>query len=214
MELTEKYSPILWQLHEHPLTRTIIQTSTCVGIPFGLALDNFLTKKKKEKQIAFFDTLNDGSTVLTEDIINDDNFLHAFFATLNYVVRQRSNAKIEGFTKILKELATKKIEINRFEDYTAIFDELSEREFAILSIKYDFEQRFRKPNESAGNYWQEFKDEVLNKVDITEGELEPLLSRAQRTGCFQEEKLFWQDDGNLYGNTTEIFKVIRDIINQ
>jgi hypothetical protein len=139
---------------------------------------------------------------------------------VNYVIRTRSDEKIKNFAKILKKICIGTIDINEFEDYTAIFNELSDREFAILAIKYQYEQNYvskaseMNPYLLTMSYWEDFKKDVCAKVKMTEEELDPMLVRIQRTGCYSKFVGYTEDGPNERGDTTALFKRIRSLIDQ
>lgn len=215
--------PLYESYKDNPVIKSLIQALNLAGIPIGPVADSFITTRvsnlKTLRLKCFFDELNTGDTQLTEKVIEQDDFLHAYFSTINYVIRTRSDEKINCFARILKKLESGKININEFEDYTAIFNELSEREFAILAIKSQYEQNYSmtqgmNPYQLTASYWDSFKNEVCLKIGLPEEELDPMLIRIQRTGCYNKFKGYLEDGPNERGDTTEIFRRIKELINQ
>jgi len=207
-----------------PIIKSLIQLIEVNGVPIGSLIDTSLGKYvsnlKSNRLKSFFDELNTGEIELTDDIIEQNEFLNAYFSTVNYIIRTRSDEKIKCFARILKKLNNGNIDINEFEDFTSIFNELSEREFAILVIKYQFEQNNLKnakdlnPAQLTESYWDDFKNEVCLKIGLPEKELDPMLVRLQRTGCYNKHKGYWEDGPNEQGDTTELFKRIYELIDK
>lgn len=212
---------------KNPIIKSLVKI-----LPYGSAVDTLisvqLSNMKSARTKAFFDALNSGKLTLSENIINSNDFLYSFYTTSNYISRTRTDEKVEKFANIILQLAAGNINYNEFEDYTSVLNELSEREFAILAIKERYEQRFLPAigeteytiNGVAQNklqvtmlYWSEFRDEVINTVGIDSDELNSMLIRIQRTGCYLVHQGFWMDTyTEEIGNTTPLFKKILKLV--
>lgn len=185
---------------------------------FGFAWSSY----KKAKLKIFFDELANGKIELTEGIVSSSEFLHAFFRTLNYVENNLTEEKIKKFSHILTNLGTGEITFNDFEDFTSAFNDLSEREFTLLTIKKDYELKYPQGFDANGEklnpaqltnlYWKDFKNEVKETLKIDDNMLTSLLIRVQRTGCYALHKGYWDDSGEQEGNTTIFFHKILEII--
>ncbi len=144
---------VLYDQYENdPGIRMFVEAlSIGIGIPINTVVDSFIGKKVKEMNASrlkcFFDELNSGDIELDEALIENQEFLHSYFSVVNYVARSKNDEKAIRFARIIKNLYNKKIDVNQFEDYTSIFDELTDREFAILSIKHKYE-RYAIPDEA------------------------------------------------------------------
>jgi len=216
------------QYQAQPEIRLFIEAiAVFSGLPIGTIFETFVSTKAKELATArmrsFYNELNDGEIELTDELINNDSFLHSYFAVVNYVIRSKDDKKAARFAKIIKSLYKSDIYIDQFEDYTSIFNELSDREFIILCIKREYELRANSVNETNENnpkspfaitssYWEEFIKEVQGTLHIEEKELEALLIRLQRTGCYMIHVGYWdiKNDGN--GDTTLLFQKLHKIV--
>ncbi len=212
---------------KNPIIKSLIKL-----VPGGSAVDSYvsvqLNNMKAARAKAFFDALNNGSLTLSANIINSNDFLYSFYSTLNYVSRTRTDEKVKKFANIVLQLAADKIDFDQFEDYTAVLNDLSEREFAILSLKYKYEQRFlpeegeseyklngvvQNPIQVTMLYWEDFRNEVINTLKIESDELNSMLIRIQRTGCYLVHQGYWMDTyTEEIGNTTTLFKKITNLI--
>lgn len=213
----------LYKLYEaKPILRALIQAITYYELPIGSVgdsiLNTYVNNLRAEKIRTFFEELNKGELELTEDVIKNNDFLHSYFSTINYVLRNRSDLKIVAFAKILKSLYHHNISIDEFEDYVKIFDELSEREFLILSIKHNFEkhaatlQNEWNPAQRTSSYWKDFKKEIKEKLSIDTAELNAMLIRIQRTGCYMKHTGYWDSSHEEEGDTTAHLQTIINIV--
>ncbi len=218
MELPQEINNDIQWLAGHyessPIIKGLVQL-----IPFyGSAVDSFISvawnNYKKKKHKIFFDELANGKIALTEGIVSDNDFLHAFFRTLLYVENNRTEEKVKRFAHILSNLGGGKINFNEFEEYTSAFDELTEREFAVLNVKKNFELKYPKgaieiedsnPLKITSSYWEKFKAEVNEKLEIDNDTLRMLLLRSQRTGCYEVHVGYMKDFEDLEGDTTLFF---------
>jgi hypothetical protein len=208
-------------LYENSVIKHLIQVLDLSGIPIGTIIDAQIAiridKYKARKLKIFFDELNDGKVTLTEDIIDDNDFLHAYFTTVNYSLRARSDQKIKRFAMILKNLYKKDIDFDTFEDLISIFNDLSDREFKILAIKLSFEEVLKNDDvlyqmENNMSYWNEFKELAMKETGLTPDELNPILLRIQRTGCYLKLNNYLGDSTDETGVTTTLFKKIHSIV--
>lgn len=221
-KISESISSIIIDLYESyenvPLIKGLIQAIPFAGIPDSI-VGTYVNKLKAKRLKIFFDQLTNGDIQLTEDIISNDNFLHAFFATTHYVVNSRSDLKLKAFAEILKSLYRDQISIDQHEDYAKIFDELTEREFIILSTKNNFERKHENTNpglnqlQHTSTYWNDFKTHVTDTLEINEGELNSMLIRIQRTGCYIKYVGYMDESQDQIGHTSEIFRKLKEIIN-
>lgn len=74
------------------------------------------------------------------------------------------------------------------------------------------EDKPKSPFEITSSYWEEFIKEVQLALHIEEKELEALLIRLQRTGCYMIHVGYWdiKNDGN--GDTTLLFHKLHKIV--
>jgi hypothetical protein len=223
---------VLHEQYEHePGVRVLVEAiSAYTGFPIGAVVDTFVGNKVKEMQASrirsFYNELNNGEIELNEDIIENDTFLHSYFSVLNYVARSKDDEKASRFAKIIKNLYRKEIDLDQFEDYISIFNELSDREFAILCIKMEYEKQAvpdeaifgldkpSNPYQKTSAYWKDFEKEVVIKLKIEKEELNASLFRLQRTGCYMIHTGYLDMKNNGCGDTTIIFKKLYKIIKE
>lgn len=206
------------------MLKGLIQTLSVYGIPVGSMIDStlgaFVNKMKEERLKTFFDELNQGDIILTEEQIKSNDFLNAYFDTVSYVLRTKSDEKIKKFALILKKVYSGELKIDDFDDYNDAFNDLTDREFAILSIKYKYEEQYISNPENlnefqlTSQYWNDFKKEISKKLSIKEEEINAFMLRIQRTGCYAKHQGYWDESNEEIGNTTEFFKTIMQVISR
>ena len=167
--------------------------------PFGAtlsALERAIQAKviqmHQERLRTFFDELASGRIKLTEEVIQQEDFLHAFMATTRAVLRTRREEKIRLFARLLASFGqeTDRISVDNFEDSLNILDDLSCREFFVLLTlkKYEEQTPFLEGEnelQRASRFWNQFTSEVCAKLGISTEELRGMLARLNRTGLYK-----------------------------
>lgn len=193
--------------------------------PFGGVLDTYLTSTFNniliERSKTFFDELNTGKCILTPELIENEDFLHAFFSTFKNAIHTRQKAKIRFFARLLNNLPEVK-NINEFEDYLKILDELTYREIYILYTLHEFESEVC--SDILGNnrtyiklinsnkYWNDYVNKLILDLNINSDEIPGLIHRISRTGCYMEFTGWANSDNDGSGHTTEVFDKLINLI--
>ena len=181
---------LLSYYENHSVIRGLVQLIPC-GI--GSAIDTALITKVKnirQKRLRiFWDELATRNILLTEEMIQNEDFLHAYFATVQAVLRTRHQDKIRLFSRLLVNYTRgNPIDtIDEYEEFLAILNDLSIREFYVLTLLSDYEQK--QPNivptsVQADTFWSRFLEDVENKVGIPQKEMPGFLARLSRTGLY------------------------------
>ena len=213
------------QYQNEPGVRLFVEAiSASTGFPVGAVIDTFVGTRVKEiaasRLRSFYNELNNGDIILNENLIENDDFLCSYFAVVNYVTRSKSDEKAKRFAKIIKGLYKKDFNINQFEDYTSIFNQLSEREFIILCLKLEFEENQNHiledlkpldPYQKTNPYWSKFVAKIQESLNIENEELSSLLIRLERTGCYKIHFGHYEGEDGI-GDTTVIFKKLYEIV--
>ena len=187
-----KLQPLLEKYEKNRVIRGLIQL-----VPFGIggAIDVVLTKTvesiKEERAVAFFDELAKGDVVVDERLLESEDFLHAYFATAKYALNCRRREKISMFARLLKSSLTEKdiSDIDEYEDFLKILDELSYRELLALRIldEYSSTPRTEKQNDLqwTNQFWDEFELRLAKELSIPEDQVSDFMNRIARTGCYE-----------------------------
>lgn len=167
-------------------------------IPFGAgsALDTVLIqtvdKIRTERAQVFFDELADGEVVFDDDLLRSEDFIHKYFSTAQYALNSRKREKIRLFGCLLKDslLATELVDIDQYEELLQVLDELGYRELVALQILDSYSDRPRTEEQNdlqwTRTFWDEFLDEVSERLTLPREEVQCFMIRIARTGCYQE----------------------------
>jgi len=193
-----------------------LSIGSCVDVAITTQLDNIMEDRAK----TFFDELGNGSVELTKSLIETEEFLHKYFSTVKAALNTIRREKIVYFARLLKSsiIIGNSRNIDEYEEYLSILDELSYRELGILIRLYHFENLH--PNAEGENelqrtakFWDEFCKTIMNEFDIEEDEINSVLVRLKRTGCYMSLIGYWDDEGNK-GKTTATFKRLIKMIGE
>jgi len=143
-----------------------------------------------ERSKTFFDELQKKEIQLSEGVIKSEDFLHKFFITFRAAINTRQREKIEMFARLLNSsFENNPIEqVNIYEDYLNILDELSYREIQALVLLDSFYTVPREDDENnnqwVNKYWEEFKDKLQEKINIEEENINDFMIRLSRSGLY------------------------------
>jgi hypothetical protein len=189
-----------------PLIHALIQVAIS-PLPYGIgsALDSALTARIVEmrdaRMRAFYDELAMNPELLTKEVIQHDDFLHAHFATLKAAVNSKRAEKCALFARLLKGgLEQNALGSDAFEEYLNILDDMSMREIAIVNLMRQqekaFEQAFNDPQRpdsginqpNPEQFWAKFEEAVANQHGLDGERLMAALTRITRTGLIEEKR--------------------------
>lgn len=213
----------LINLYNNKVTRSLIQL-----IPFGIGsgVDVFLKDIISDIQYSrlkiFFDELGKGNIEITNEVINQEEFLHMYFNTIKAVTNTHRKQKIIFFAKMLKN--RKKVEYKDYDEYEyflKILDDLSLDEIETLIRLNQYEEDHQSDRKNINSrlrdnnkFWDNFTQEISQKMRIPEQELEGFFIRMERTGCLYYHRRLPNQLSPAGGVTTERFKKLLKLINQ
>ena len=190
---TAKLTDLVKAYDKRPFIRALVQL-----IPYGLgsAADTYLATKitnmRQDRARAFYDELSKSNTVLSEDEIASDHFLHAYFSTMRAILNTRRKEKIQLLAQLFIRFCQDKDfeRLDAYEENLSILDDLSYREFEILLILYRLEATTFKPGErrtlaKSKKLWPDFIAAIKDKVGIQDDDIPGTLARLNRTGLYQ-----------------------------
>lgn len=123
-----------------PIVRALVQVVMApipygIGSAIGAALTSAIENMREERLRTFFDELAKGTRHLTEELIQEEDFLHAYFSTLKAAMNTRRREKIRLFARMLSNASQeRRLGSDIFEEFLGILDDLSVRELQILLI--------------------------------------------------------------------------------
>lgn len=177
----------------NPVIRGLIQL---IPLGIGAAADVVLIKKvekmRSDRAREFFDELGNGTVQLTQEMIESENFLHCYFSTVRAALNSYRKEKIRYFARLLTSSITSSeiSTIDEYEEYLSILDELSFRELELLVVLSRYEKdnflqddtdQIQRPN----RFWDQFYSEVCSRFSLSDGELNGILARLNRTGLYR-----------------------------
>lgn len=158
----------------------------------------------KKRANIFFEELNNGSLELTSEIIQSEDFVHRYVITAKAAVNTFRHEKIRRFARLLQtSLHNNAVkDTDEYEEYLQIIDDISEREYSLLCLLERFEVanpvEGEPPKESdhkdcqeyldvkrANLFWNHFLSESSEFLGISIIQVNDMLSRLIRTGCYQ-----------------------------
>lgn len=177
----------------HPMLRGLVQI---IPLGVGSALDSVLTTHleniREDRLRTFFDEIEKGEVALSPEVIESEDFLHAYFSTLNAAAKTRRREKIKLFAHLLLSGATGRGVNNsdEYEDYLAILEDLSYRELVLLAALERNEtfgglRTAENPHATVAEYWNLFLTGAALSLGISKDEVAGMLVRLTRTGCFE-----------------------------
>lgn len=194
----------------NPVIKALVQL-----IPYGVGgalheLASARAQEIKDKRMrVFFDEL--ASAVLSESLIQNDDFLHALFSALKASINTRRQEKIKLFARLLLNLAGRDIskDSDEFEDMLKILDELSHREMQILLTLEHYEAMYPsdgdRPDLILPEYWNAFVQNACELLKIDKQELEGMLARLSRSGCYVDLTGTYFDYEHGQGQLTPLY---------
>jgi hypothetical protein len=204
--------------------RALVQLIPNVGGAADMLLIDNLERIRAERAKAFFDELAKGDVLLTSDLIQSEDFLHSYFATVRAAFNTKRREKIRWFAQLLLTGAdydsTLRLD-DSYEEFLKILDELSYREICILATLLKHENQIHKSTDETEpqwtmRFWAQFVDEVVNKFRIPQDELDYFLARTSRAATFISYRNFGPVyyDGDLggKGRLTPIFRKLAQYI--
>jgi len=219
--------------YDNPTIRTLIQL-----VPFGVgsALDVALSEtiegiREKRSQI-FFDELSKGNIELTEDAINNEEFLHSYFSTRRAAANTYRKEKIETFAKLFKNGIVDRNTSNpeEYEDYLKLIDQLSFLDMSLLFEIKQFEEEYPNKRGQQENKpfvepmdvlpdWHGEMFNIIERLNISEDELRLRLYRLQSMGLFERSitvkgEISVIDNPDFVGRLTPIANKLFELIKE
>lgn len=178
--------------YKKPLIRTLIQLIPHFGGAIDMLVIAQVERIKEERTRAFFDELSRGEVELNEELVESEDFLHCFFISWEAGIKARRREKTTLFARLLKSAFTNNHprNIDEFEEFASILDDLSYEEWCVLTILDSFSNRPRNPDQNVLSwsltFWDDFRSIVEQKLGIPQEEFTPFMNRLNRTGLYDQ----------------------------
>lgn len=175
---------------DSPWLRALVQCIPYVGSGLDTIVAHYLTQIEEKRMRVFFDELAKGPLELTEQLVQEVEFLHRFTAATRAALRTERAKKIRYFARLLSASVAESLDLSEYEEYLDILDDLSEREIAVLVLlsKYEAAEPCR-PGENelqrANRFWRAFLEDLESELGISKEVADPILTRLNRTGLYE-----------------------------
>ena len=185
----------------NPIIRALI---AALGIRFpGISVvDAYLAAAiqdmREERFRTLLEELANGTAFLTDEVIRDHGFLHAWLCTARAALNTRRKEKIKLFARLLLGAVREhRFDSDECEEYLSILDDLSLRELQILLSLKGFEESPRSQNVVGGKivpvnsfhhtqvFWDEFAGDAGERCAVPRDQLVAVLTRLARTGLVE-----------------------------
>ena len=219
MEINSVVEGLIHRYEANPVIRGLVQLIP-LGIGSGaeVAIMTTVNNIRNDRLRTFFDELENGDIELTPQCINSEDFLHSYFATIKAASNTRRREKIKLFARLLITSYTSEIlnDIDEYEEFLRLLDEMSYRELLILQKLHHFEINHSNTDHTdewkrAEVFWGNFKSEMIRDLGIRENEVFYFLQRLERTGCYETFQGFYGNVERL-GRLTPSFYRLKSII--
>jgi hypothetical protein len=158
---------------------------------------------RENKLRTFFDELDKGNREINDDLIKNNDFLHAYFSTVNAVLHSRTDTKIKLFARALERYTRVDIieKADEYQELILILLDLSDTEMRIIGLLDKNEAIFPRykdlsPAEKysqAQKFWKQFEDEL--STIIPANEFSSRFVRLERTGLVNPLDAYILDGG-------------------
>lgn len=192
-----------------------------IGSAVDVYLTNLIDSYKKEKIRLFFQDIESCKIHISQEVIESNDFLYAFFATTKSVINTKRNEKITYFSNLFINGLNKDLyKTDKYEQYLIILDELTYQEIQILEILKKFEVEIHKkpeigdkseinPLQKANSIWDSFEKEVFFQISIEPEILRNMLTRLTGTGLYETiAGMYFNYEGGR-GFTTSLYDDFR-----
>jgi hypothetical protein len=193
-----------------------------IPMSIGSAADTALLTRvqeiRAERARVFFDELGTGKEELRPELLESNEFLHCYFATVTAALRTHRTEKIQALARLLRSsMVSGKIDvIDEYEEFLAILDELSHRELLVLVTLAEIEERHPREGDEndlqrTNRYWDQFVQKLEADLSIRRAEVDSILTRLNRTGCYETFTGGFFDYTGGKGKITPLFHRLKEL---
>jgi hypothetical protein len=204
---------------ENPLTAFLLTALGIVVPQIALGkevIDRSVSKIQKERFQTLLGELSKGEKLITPELIETEEFIHSFVIVYQASMNTFQREKIRRFARILLSAIEKdELASDKFEEFTRILKDLTDRELEILIILKRIENKFpyNKNDEDdfqrVIRYWEDFLYQVNAQTDTDIQLIRYIITGLERTGLYESfAGMILGYDGGI-GRTTALFDQFR-----
>lgn len=148
-------------------------------------------KADEKRKRTLLKELYEGRQELTEELIQQEDFLFAIEAVARASLRARRDEKIHLFARLLLNACQDdNLGSDAFDEYLNILDSLTIRELKVLKLFKIHQENFtadylNNPQVDKQPYWEAFSKEAEKQLNIPKEHLTSILASTSRTGLFE-----------------------------
>ncbi len=219
LKTVSKVEELIYRYERNPVIRGLVQLIPLgIGSGMDVAVLTTVQNIRADRLRTFFDELSENAVELTPELLQSEDFLHSYFATIKAATNSRNREKIKMFARLLKSASTTDLLANtdEFEEYLNILEDMSYREISVLFKLYLLETSTPMTDEEgdykrAEKFWDQFVNDLDSELGIGKSEVLDTLQRLERTGCYEKINAFWGNDKGV-GHLTPSFYRLKEII--
>lgn len=208
------------QYSDRPMIKALLKL-----VPGWSSADTLLQKRadeiKSDRLKVFFDELAQGKRELTDDLIQSDSFLHAYFCTLRAAMNCRQHEKIQNFARLLDSSLDPTLHVSEdeHEELLALLEEITLREFAILRDLRNRELTHPRQDrenalQHARRYWKDFRTATVETYGVPDESFNAFMARLERTGLYLRITGAFLDYSGDIGTTTPLLARVIALVNE
>tara|TARA_R110002050_G_scaffold113424_4_gene228263 strand:- start:44 stop:745 length:702 start_codon:yes stop_codon:yes gene_type:complete len=212
----DHYKELLQVSYESDKTIQSIIHFSGISIFFEQFVSQRVKEIRLERTKTFFSNLELGKINLSDEIIKSEDFLHKFVISYKAVLNTRRREKIIMFSNLFRtSLFEKGIEdVDTFEDYLKILDELSYREIQALNLLESFYSTPKDLEETdlkwTSKFWNDFVLTLSETINISPNKVDDFIKRITRSGCYELFTGVYVNDTGSKGKLTPTFFDLKD----
>lgn len=196
------------------LIRRIPSGNDTLDVVYTQAIEELREKRAD----LFFDELAEAGCILDETLLRNEDFLHCFTLTIKCAVNSRRREKIRVFARLLKSFLVDlaPADVDEYEDFLNILDELSYREIRALIIldRFSVVPRDNRDNDLmwTNKFWEKFESQLCQQLKMPCDEVTGFMNRIARTGCYEMYTGTYFDYTGGKGKLTPIYVRLKEFI--
>ncbi|MBT2792196.1 hypothetical protein, partial [Paraburkholderia strydomiana] len=167
-----------------------------VPLSVGSAVDTALMTRvatiRADRTRVFFDELAKDENPLHPTLLENNEFLHCYFATSAAALRTQRIEKIQSLARLLRSSTEdgKIATVDEYEEFLNILADLSHRELSVLVTLDRYEaqhplQADENDLQRANRFWEAFVQQISQDFSIELREVDSVLTRLNRSGCYE-----------------------------
>ncbi len=215
-KLTASAVSLVERYERHPVIRTLVRL-----IPYASAAEaavlTVVANIRRDRAQAFFDELASANAIDNPELLKSEDFVHCFFSTARFALNTRRREKIRMFARLLKRLGLPDgglSDVDEYEEFLGILDELSYRELRALDTFDTFCETHavdgQNEMEQIMGFWDAFCRSLSAELEIPHDEVPDFMSRIGRTGCLQEH-VGWNATTGM-GKLTPTYRRLKEFV--